>query len=317
MGWTYRPSSASPPPLLLCTHVSCCSAREASSPVFQREPSFACSELWVPMDFPFRVIASGSDHQKFLTSSAVLTTPVLSSDAAIECLLILIALWSFGGLLETRWGTKAKSINFSHFFHCAYHCTWVWVSVYLFQIFSPCSDIYQQPQKRTCLVNFRTLPSLWVAQELLLLIQNFSPGNNRNSYLLILHGYTPEREPKKYFLHVIMVNSHNQLPPRSPVLHRRTHTLVKKTEFLQLTGVAIHFQWRRCCHSRGQPLLSAAGHKGTTSSSPQPGVGGISHVSIKQKSVVHFLGTECFIRHFGATCKQMESAAFSGLNHKC
>lgn len=125
VGWTYRPSSASPPPLLLCIHVSCCSAREASPPVFQREPSFACSELWVPMDFPFRVIASGSDYQKFLTSSALLTTPVLSSDAAIECLLILIALWSFGGLLETRWGTKAKSINFSHFFNCAYHCTCV------------------------------------------------------------------------------------------------------------------------------------------------------------------------------------------------
>lgn len=86
--------------LLLCCQLSFFSAGEARSPDFQREPPSDCGESWFLTGF-HSVIPSASCHQKSLISSALLTTPVLSSNVAVEFLLILIALWSFYGPLET------------------------------------------------------------------------------------------------------------------------------------------------------------------------------------------------------------------------
>lgn len=77
----------------------------------KREPPFPCNELWVL--FSCSVISSGSCHQKFLTISALLTIPVLSSNTAAKVLLISIDLWSFSGLWETQLNAEAEMINFS------------------------------------------------------------------------------------------------------------------------------------------------------------------------------------------------------------
>ena len=82
------------------------------TPLFsKREPPFPCNELWVL--FSCSVIPSGSCHQKFLTISALLTIPVLSSNTAAKVLLISIDLWSFSGFWETQLNTEAEMINFA------------------------------------------------------------------------------------------------------------------------------------------------------------------------------------------------------------
>lgn len=102
--------------------------------VFQRKTSFACSALWPLMGFSFSVIPSGSYHEKFLTSSSLLPTPVLPPNVAAKSLLILIDLRPFGGLLETELSRKAKPINTPSLFKCAYRCTCVYLCI-LFRCF--------------------------------------------------------------------------------------------------------------------------------------------------------------------------------------